>query len=223
MATSFSNADTEDNYLESTTESPQISSFDNSKRGRQEDESWNSQIEEEREISKKIKKNNFLWNWTDQCTILENLYEFAGKNGSYSKELFYHFVKGKLSVEVSYSQLTDKVYRLKKRFILMKANKHNSNYEKLFELSSNIWGEEENPKLSEEDSSGRGLNNAENEFQIALEKLKIDITFIPPDDLQNISKEWEDMMSARNDYELKYAKLLEEISNIRCTQDSKYI
>lgn len=78
MATSFSNADTEDNYLESTTESPQISSFDNSKRGRQEDESWNSQIEEEREISKKIKKNNFLWNWTDQCTILENLYEFAG-------------------------------------------------------------------------------------------------------------------------------------------------
>ena len=35
-----------------------------------------------------------------------------------------------------------------------------SNYEKLFELSSNIWGDEQKPKLSEEDSSGRGLNNA---------------------------------------------------------------
>ena len=103
----------------------------------------------------------------------------------------------------------------------MKANKScdnnkmrtfsDSNYKKLFELSSNIWGDEENPKLSE-DPSARGFYNDEKVFQMALEKLKVDITFIPPHDLQNIRKEWEDVMSARNGYELKYAKLLEEIS-----------
>ena len=111
------------------------------------------------------------------------------KNGSYSKELIIPFCEGEVECWVSYSQLSDKVYMSKKRFILMKTNKcsndnvmrkfSDSNYEKLFELSNNIRGNKENPKLSEKDPSGRGWNNAEIEFQTASEKLKIDITFIP--------------------------------------------
>lgn len=76
MATNYSDAETEDNYLETKNEdSPPISSS-KSKRGREEYEKCSLEINEE---SKKYKKKSFHWNWTDECTVLENFYEFAGK------------------------------------------------------------------------------------------------------------------------------------------------
>lgn len=232
MATNYSDAETEDNYLETKNEdSPPISSS-KSKRGREEYEKCSLEINEE---SKKYKKKSFHWNWTDECTVLENFYEFAGKNGSYSEE-FYHFVKGKLSSEVSNSQLSDKVYRLRKRFLKDISNMElldgkmskfsDSNYEKLFELSSNIWGDQ-NPKTGHPSSSSiiqwkpeEVDRFYEKRFKIFLENIKLDITCIPPDVLQHIRKEWEDVRIARNAYQLKNAKLLVEISDIRCTQNN---
>ncbi|XP_038877618.1 STOREKEEPER protein-like [Benincasa hispida] len=194
-------------------------------------------MEEEKESKEKMP---FRWSSTDECTILENFYEFAGKNGNYSKA-FYHFVKGKLSGEVSNSQLSTKVYRLRKRFMKNKRNDNNNNNmrekfpdEKVFELSRNIWGDDqENPKSTiggGGPSSSSSINIIqwkpeeverfyEKRFKIFLENMKLDVTSIPTHVLEDVRKEWEDVRRARNDYELKNADLLEEISDIRCTQN----
>lgn len=155
--------------------------------------------------------------------------KYTGKNGSYSKE-FYHFVKGKLSSEVSNSQLSDKVYRLRKKFLKDKCKMEldgkmskfsDSNKEKLFELWSNIWGDQ-NPKTTGPPYSSiiqwkpeEVDRFYEKRFKIFVESIKLDITCIPPDVLQHIRKEWEDVRSARNDYQFKNAKLLVEISDIK--------
>lgn len=76
MATNDSDAETEENYLETRNNDTPPNSSSKSKRGREEDEKCSAEIKEE---SNKFKKKAFHWNWGDECTILENLYEFAGK------------------------------------------------------------------------------------------------------------------------------------------------
>lgn len=199
------------------------------KRGREKDEEKCSSPNSKEE-SKKSKKMGFHWSWSDECVILKNFYEFAGKNGSYSKD-FYHFVKNKLSVEVSNSQLSDKVYRLRKRFLKdeckgkrrMKISKGNQ-LEKLYEMSNNIWGSNSNTQNTQSGGNqwkAEAVNRlCEEMFERVIENVKVDISCIPPNVLEDIRKDWEQMKMAQDEYELKNANLLLQISHIRCTQNN---
>lgn len=91
---------------------------------------------------------NRLWSEEDEIGILQGMIDYQVANGEdpYSDlEAFYEFVKDSLHVSVSTKQLSDKIRRLKKKY-LVNAEKGDDvvfvkpHEDKSFELSKKIWG-----------------------------------------------------------------------------------
>ncbi|KAI8551855.1 hypothetical protein RHMOL_Rhmol06G0219600 [Rhododendron molle] len=94
---------------------------------------------------------NRLWSEDDETVILKGMADFRSKKGADPSSLtseFHEFIRKSLSVEVSRSQLMDKVRRLKKKYeinagkgekgadpVFSKPHEH-----KCFELSKQVWG-----------------------------------------------------------------------------------
>ncbi|XP_058220237.1 STOREKEEPER protein-like isoform X2 [Rhododendron vialii] len=94
---------------------------------------------------------NRLWSEDDETVILKGMADFQSKKGADPSSLtgeFHEFIRKSLSVEVSRSQLMDKVRRLKKKYeinagkgekgadpVFSKPHEH-----KCFELSKKVWG-----------------------------------------------------------------------------------
>ena len=95
-----------------------------------------------------------LWGEEDELTVLKGMIEYGSKTGSdpYSDMgVFHEFIKKSLRVEVSKSQLMDKIRRMKKKY---QTNFNKGGYimvlkpheRKSFELSKKIWGSQTTPK-----------------------------------------------------------------------------
>ncbi|XP_060187067.1 STOREKEEPER protein-like [Lycium barbarum] len=89
-----------------------------------------------------------LWSDEDQVAVLKGMVEFKNQKGTEPNSdmsAFHDFIKGKLQAEVSKSQLSDKLRRLKKKFLTNVKDgeepvffKPNDNL--VFEYSKKIWG-----------------------------------------------------------------------------------
>jgi hypothetical protein len=96
-----------------------------------------------------------LWGEEDELTVLKGMIEYGSKTGSdpYSDMgVFHEFIKKSLRVEVSKSQLMDKIRRMKKKY---QTNFNKGGHDmvfskpherKSFELSKKIWGSQTTPK-----------------------------------------------------------------------------
>ncbi|KAF7140927.1 hypothetical protein RHSIM_Rhsim06G0156300 [Rhododendron simsii] len=94
---------------------------------------------------------NRLWSEDDETVILKGMADFQSKKGADPSSLtgeFHEFIRKLLSVEVSRSQLMDKVRRLKKKYEI-NAGKGEKGADpvfskpheyKCFELSKKVWG-----------------------------------------------------------------------------------
>jgi hypothetical protein len=97
-----------------------------------------------------------VWSEGDEIAILKGMLEFAAKRGAdpiTDTAAFHEFVKKSLHVDVSKTQLVDKIRRLKKKYnnITERAKKgkqlpaSKAHEHKAFELSKKIWGSTEEP------------------------------------------------------------------------------
>lgn len=91
---------------------------------------------------------NRLWSEEDEIGILQGMidYQLAKEEDPYSDlEAFYEFVKDSLHVNVSIKQLSDKIRRLKKKYLVNVEKGEDVVFvkphdDKSFELSKRIWG-----------------------------------------------------------------------------------
>ncbi|EXC19609.1 hypothetical protein L484_019355 [Morus notabilis] len=110
--------------------------------------------DEEQEESKKSggddSKKLFqrLWSEEDEIVILKGLIDYAAKRGgdpaATDMNTFHDFIKKSLHVEVTKSQLSNKVRKLKKKYLnnaaRKKYNPTKPHEQNAFELSKKIWG-----------------------------------------------------------------------------------
>lgn len=89
-----------------------------------------------------------LWSDEDQLSLLKGMAEYKAQKGTEPNadmSAFHEFIKGKLQVEVSKSQLSDKLRRLKKKFLTNVKDGEEPVFSKgqdflVFEHSKKIWG-----------------------------------------------------------------------------------
>lgn len=89
-----------------------------------------------------------LWSDEDQLALLKGMAEYKAQKGmepNADMSAFHEFIKGKLHVEVSKSQLSDKLRRLKKKFLTHVKDGEDPVFSKgqdflVFEHSKRIWG-----------------------------------------------------------------------------------
>ncbi|ONK76493.1 uncharacterized protein A4U43_C03F28650 [Asparagus officinalis] len=94
-----------------------------------------------------------IWSLEDEIAILEGMMEFEPERGPIKLNAagirdFHEFVKGSLSLEVSGSQLLEKIKRLKKKYESIAARANNGKAvkfgkphdKKVYELSMEVWG-----------------------------------------------------------------------------------
>jgi len=96
-----------------------------------------------------------LWGEEDELTVLKGMIEYGSKTGSdpyADMGVFHEFIKKSLRVEVSKTQLMDKIRRMRKKYqtnfdkgghdmVFSKPHERKS-----FELSKKIWGTQTTPK-----------------------------------------------------------------------------
>ncbi|XP_023637720.1 GLABROUS1 enhancer-binding protein-like 2 [Capsella rubella] len=96
--------------------------------------------------------SNRIWNEEDELAILKGLVDYRAKTGFETKidwDAFYRFVGGSIHVKVSKDQLSSKIRKLKKKFLLHmeKINQGNdphftrSSDSEAFGFSMMIWGQ----------------------------------------------------------------------------------
>ncbi|XP_060674901.1 transcription factor STKL2 [Ziziphus jujuba] len=106
------------------------------------------------EEKKRKKKKIIVWSEKDEITILEGLIKLQKSSSSLGKKNniihYYSVIKDSLVADVSKEQLTDKVKRLKRKYMQNKKNKladpnlsidYDSHSKRVFELSKQIWDE----------------------------------------------------------------------------------
>ncbi|CAH9092614.1 unnamed protein product [Cuscuta europaea] len=101
---------------------------------------------------KEVKKSaaNRLWSEDDQIAILKGKIDYEAQRGTTMPPIsFYDFIKDKLNVSVSKSQITDKISRLKKNFLTLNEKGDVPTSDKphesmVYELSEQIWGTSSN-------------------------------------------------------------------------------
>ncbi|NP_001305529.1 STOREKEEPER protein [Solanum tuberosum] len=89
-----------------------------------------------------------LWSDDDQLALLKGILEYKtvkGMEPSADMSAFHEFIRGKLQAEVSKSQISDKVRRLKKKFLTNVKDGEEPVFKKgqdflIFEHSKRIWG-----------------------------------------------------------------------------------
>ncbi|XP_050367965.1 STOREKEEPER protein-like [Argentina anserina] len=116
---------------------------DSKKAKKKGDEPEEDGVEEE---SKKSKLFQRLWSDEDEIIILGGMNEYTTKKGvdPYADmSAFHEFIKRSLKVEVSKTQLQDKIRRMRKKFENNVRKKHRPTKDhdsKTFELSKKVWG-----------------------------------------------------------------------------------
>ena len=112
-----------------------------------------------------------LWSEDDELVILNGMNEFRVKNGVdpyKNMDAFHDFIKESLHVDVSRSQLTDKIWRLKKKHQKNATRGKNGedpkftklHDKKVYELSKKIWGSEGTNRGVEHDKSNGKARNS---------------------------------------------------------------
>ncbi|KAJ8568796.1 hypothetical protein K7X08_032427 [Anisodus acutangulus] len=106
-----------------------------------------------------------LWSDEDQVAILKGMLEFKNEKGTEPNtdmSAFHEFIKGKLQVEVSKTQLSEKLRRLKKKFLTNVKDGEEPIFSKphdhlVFEYSKKIWGSPSNGvKVNVKDTNTNG-------------------------------------------------------------------
>ncbi|XP_047323439.1 probable transcription factor At4g00390 isoform X2 [Impatiens glandulifera] len=110
-----------------------------------------------------------LWSESDICTLLKGLVEYAEEKGihpvSADKNGFHNYIKDSLDIEVTISQMFEKIRRLKKKYEtnLMKGRngvdkKFSTAHDlEVYELSAGVWGKGKNVEVN----ANIGLKNME--------------------------------------------------------------
>lgn len=138
---------------------------------------------------------NRLWSEKDEIVMLKGLIEYKKGKGSdpYSDmSAFHDFIKGMLSVEVTKSQLTEKIRRQKKKFLNNAGKGVNGgdpffsrpHEHKSFQLSKKIWGgggeEEASSKKKKDTNFGDSAKKAKvKEIAMKEEVKKEDLLMFP--------------------------------------------
>ncbi|KAG5596924.1 hypothetical protein H5410_038156 [Solanum commersonii] len=102
----------------------------------------------EEEEKKSAATPRSLWSDDDQLALLKGILEYKtvkGMEPSADMSAFHEFIRGKLQAEVSKSQISDKVRRLKKKFLTNAKDGEEPVFTKgqdflVFEHSKRIWG-----------------------------------------------------------------------------------
>ncbi|XP_016580681.2 STOREKEEPER protein [Capsicum annuum] len=102
-----------------------------------------------------------LWSEDDQVAILKGMVEYKQEKGTEPNadmSAFYEFIRGKLQADVSKSQLSDKIRRLKKKFMTSVKDGEQPGFSKtqdwlVYEYSNQIWGAPSNNIVKENVSS----------------------------------------------------------------------
>ncbi|XP_010323794.1 STOREKEEPER protein isoform X1 [Solanum lycopersicum] len=102
----------------------------------------------EEEEKKSAATPRFLWSDDDQLALLKGIVEYKeveGMEPNADMSAFHEFIKGKLQVEVSKSQLSEKLKRLKKKFLTNVKGGEEPVFMKdqdfsVFQHSKRIWG-----------------------------------------------------------------------------------
>ncbi|XP_024190962.1 probable transcription factor At2g01370 [Rosa chinensis] len=121
-------------------------------------------VEEELEKPKQLFQR--VWSEEDEIILLKGMNEYTMEkrlDPSADVNAFLNFIKGKLKLNVSKSQLQDKIRRMKKKFENIVNNKYkptNPHEWAAFELSKNVWGDGEDlaGKVEQLKSSGNAQN-----------------------------------------------------------------
>ncbi|GAB4859480.1 hypothetical protein Ancab_010947 [Ancistrocladus abbreviatus] len=123
---------------------------------------------------------NRLWSEDDEIALLEGMLEFQLKKGpDFNNDAFYEFVKDMLRVDVSKTQLTDKVRRLKKKYKTNAGRSENGkdpsfskpHDHKSYVLSKKIWGGDGNSGVNDanDNKNGDNANSSAKAIAIAAE------------------------------------------------------
>lgn len=129
-----------------------------------------------------IKSSSFqrIWTLEDELTVLRGLVQFQAEQGNVNNSLirgFYDFIKKKLSVEATSTQLVAKLRNLKKKYLGIAARSVNGKSVQplkphdnaVYELGKKIWSEED-------ECNGRVLNGVVTNG--AVESLKAKCPFL---------------------------------------------
>ncbi|KAM5558291.1 GLABROUS1 enhancer-binding protein-like [Rosa sericea] len=121
-------------------------------------------VEEDLEKPKQLFQR--VWSEEDEIVLLKGMNEYTMEkrlDPSADVNAFLNFIRGKLKLNVSKSQLQDKIRRMKKKFENIVNNKYkptNPHEWAAFELSKNVWGDGEDlaGKVEQLKSSGNSQN-----------------------------------------------------------------
>lgn len=140
-------------------------------------------IAEEEEKKSAAATPRSLWSDEDQVALLKGIAEYKAQKGTEPNAdmtAFHEFIKGKLQADVSKSQLSDKLRRLKKKFLTNVKDGEDPVFSKgqdylVFEYSKKIWGAPVSAKGDGETSNGVKENvsnstNAKAKKNIAVKK-----------------------------------------------------
>lgn len=140
-------------------------------------------IAEEEEKKSAAATPRSLWSDEDQVALLKGIAEYKAQKGTEPNAdmtAFHEFIKGKLQADVSKSQLSDKLRRLKKKFLTNVKDGEDPVFSKgqdylVFEYSKKIWGAPVSAKGDGETSNGVKENvsnstNAKAKKNVAVKK-----------------------------------------------------
>lgn len=128
-----------------------------------------------------------LWSEDDEIVILKGIVDYTAKKGtdpSADMNAFHDFIKKSLHVNVTKSQLVDKVRRLKKKYENnsgkgKKFNPTKAHEQKAFDLSKKIWGEEQPSGGVEQPKSNGKAKSSQKSNSRSLALLKAELLSSP--------------------------------------------
>ncbi|XP_022158994.1 probable transcription factor At4g00610 [Momordica charantia] len=143
---------------------------------------------------------SFKWREEDEVFVLKQLYEFSGKNATYSEE-FYEFVKKKLGGQVSMHQMRNKIRGLRRKYLendecnglKFCGSGSQQHQRKVLAWSKRIWGAAENENENKNKNGGgtRSVEQYERGFVESLEEMEIEMDCLKPSCLEFLYKDWE--------------------------------
>ncbi|XP_059435683.1 GLABROUS1 enhancer-binding protein-like [Corylus avellana] len=148
-----------------------------------------------------------VWSEGDEIAILKGMLEFAAKRGAdpiTDAVAFHEFVKKSLHVDVTKTQLVDKIRRLKKKYnnIAERAKKgkllpvSKAHEHKAFELSRKVWGSTEepnevNPVVETAKPNGKSPSKKSNQKGNTSRSLKEELLVALPVAKKNVAEKME--------------------------------
>ncbi|KAF3451630.1 hypothetical protein FNV43_RR07725 [Rhamnella rubrinervis] len=135
-----------------------------------------------------------LWSEDDEIVILKGIVDYTAKKGtdpSADMNAFHDFIKKSLHVNVTKSQLVDKIRRLKKKYAnnagKKKFNPTKPHEQKAFDLSKKIWGNEQPSGGVEQPKSNGKAKSSQKGNGRSLALLKAEL-LSPPETSKEVAK-----------------------------------